>query len=80
MFFIKSWFCHKEKTIEHNEVNVVDSIVKARKLYKELIAKAHPDKNPSNIELAQKLSQQIIENKYNYEELEKLKQIINDKL
>ena len=80
MFFIKSWFCRKKKPIEHNELNVVDSIVKARKLYKELIVKAHPDKNPCNLELAKKLSQQVTENKYNYAELEKLKQIINDKL
>lgn len=69
MFFIKSWFCRKKKPIEHNELNVVDSIVKA-----------HPDKNPCNLELAKKLSQQVTENKYNYAELEKLKQIINDKL
>ena len=80
MFFIKSWFCRKKKPIEHNELNVVDSIVKARKLYKELIVKAHPDKNPCNLELAKKLSQQVTENKYNYAELEKVKQIINDKL
>ena len=68
MFFIKSWFCRKNKPIEHNELNVVDSIVKARKLYKELIVKAHPDKNSCNLELAKKLSQQVTENKYNYAE------------
>ena len=73
-------FSRNKKVIEHNEVNVVDSIVKARKLYKELIIKAHPDRNPNNIELAKTLSQQINENRYNYAELKKLQQIINNKL
>ena len=73
-------FSRNKKAIEHNEVNVVDSIVKARKLYKELIIKAHPDRNPNNIELAKTLSQQITENRYNYAELKKLQQIINNKL
>lgn len=66
--------------IEHQEVNVVDSIVKARKLYKELMSKAHPDKNPQNQELARQLSQQVIENRYDYAKLLKLQQTINEKL
>jgi len=78
--FLKALFNHNKKVIEHNEVNVVDSIVKARKLYKELIIKAHPDRNPNNIELAKTLSQQITENRYNYAELKKLQHIINNKL
>ena len=77
---LKKMFSRNKKAIEHNEVNVVDSIVKARKLYKELIIKAHPDRNPNNIELAKTLSQQITENRYNYAELKKLQQIINNKL
>ena len=43
----------------------------------------HPTQKALNLralELAKKLSQQVTENKYNYAELEKLKQIINDKL
>lgn len=70
----------KTKKIEHNEVNVVDSIVKARRLYKELINKTHPDRHPNNNELANILSQQVTENRYNYAELKKLQQIINNKL
>lgn len=77
---LKALFNHNKKVIEHNEVNVVDSIVKARKLYKELIIKAHPDRNPNNIELAKTLSQQITENRYNYAELKRLQHIINNKL
>lgn len=77
---LKTLFSRHKKVVEHNEVNVVDSIVKARKLYKELIIKAHPDRNPNNIELAKTLSQQITENKYNYAELKKIQHIINNKL
>ena len=78
--FFKRLFRRHKKVVEHNEVNVVDSIVKARKLYKELILKAHPDRNPDNVDLAKTLSQQVSENRYNYAELEKLQQIINEKL
>ena len=78
--FFKRMFRRHKKVVEHNEVNVVDSIVKARKLYKELILKAHPDKNPDNVDLAKTLSQQVTENRYNYAELKKLQQIINEKL
>lgn len=77
---LKALFGRKKKVVEHNEVNVVDSIVKAKKLYKELIIKAHPDKNPNNLELAKTISQQVAENRYNYAELKKLQQIINNKL
>ena len=77
---LKTLFSRKKKVIEHNEVNVVDGIVKAKKLYKELIVKAHPDRNPNNIELAKALSQLITENRYNYAELKKLQQIIYNKL
>ena len=78
--FFKRLFRRHKKVVEHNEVNVVDSIVKARKLYKELILKAHPDRNPDNVDLAKTLSQQVSENRYNYAELKKLQQIINEKL
>lgn len=77
---LKKILLRNKTTFEHNEVNVVDSIVKARKLYKELIIKTHPDRNPQNSELANSLAQQVTENRYNYAELLKLQKIINEKL
>lgn len=77
---LKKILFRNKTTLEHNEVNVVDSIVKAKKLYKELIIKTHPDRNPQNSELANSLAQQVTKNRYNYAELLKLKQIINEKL
>lgn len=77
---LKKILLRNKTTFEHNEVNVVDSIVKARKLYKELIIKTHPDRNQQNSELANSLAQQVTENRYNYAELLKLQKIINEKL
>ena len=55
------------KSIKSDEsTNVVDGMVKARKLYKELCLAAHPDKHPEKSELAQELTQRITANKHNY--------------
>lgn len=69
------------KTIKSDEsVNVVDSIVKARALYKTLSIKAHPDKNPKNRELAESLMAQITKNHLNYTELLRLQREVQEKL
>lgn len=69
------------KQISYDEsINVVDSIVKAKKLFKELSSLAHPDKNPDNLEVAENLMKHIVANRNNYEELLKLKKEVNDKL
>ena len=70
-----------KRTIKRNEsTNVVNGIAKARKLYKELILKVHPDRNQEQKEIAEELIQRINENKYNYEALLLLKQEIEEKL
>lgn len=60
--------------------NVVDSMVKARKLYKELSIVAHPDKHPSKKDVAEELMQRITANKHNYSVLRSLKTEIEEKL
>ena len=60
--------------------NVVDSIVKARKLYKELSVIAHPDRNPKQADIAEELMKRIVENRSNYAALVKLKMEVNEKL
>jgi len=62
------------------ETNIVQSIAKAKALYKELIAKAHPDRNASKAELAKILTEEINNNRYNYRELLKLKQRVETEL
>lgn len=69
------------KTINSDESgNVVESIVKARALYKTLSLKAHPDRNPENRELAGSFMAQITANKHNYNELQKIQREIEEKL
>ena len=76
--YLRKFF--KRKTSKHEEMNVVNSIAKAKKLYKELILMAHPAKHKDNAELAQSLTEKINNNRYNYDELLKLKEIIENEL
>lgn len=78
IYYLKRIF--KRKTLKHEEMNVVNSIAKAKKLYKELILMAHPDKHKDNVELAQSLTEKINNYRYNYDELLKLKEIIENEL
>lgn len=77
-FFTRLKFRRSVKTDESS--NVVDSMVKARRLYKELSIIAHPDKNPSKKDIAEDLMRQITANKHNYSALVSLKVEIEEKL
>lgn len=69
------------RTIKGDEsVNVVDSMVKARKLYKELSLAVHPDRHPDRRKTAESLMRRVTSNKRNYSELLKLKTEIEKKL
>ena len=69
------------KSIKSDEsTNVVDGIVKARKLYKELCLAAHPDKHSEKLEMAKDLTQRITANKHNYAALVALKKEIEETL
>lgn len=70
-----------KKTIKGDQSsNVVDSIVRARQLYKDLSIKAHPDKNPSKEVEAAELMKQVLKNRYNYAALLLLEKEIDKKL
>jgi hypothetical protein len=69
------------KTVKRDESsNVVDSMVLARRLYKELSVKAHPDRNPNRQAEAEDLMQRIVANRFNYSALVALKQEVSEKL
>lgn len=55
-------------------------MVKARQLYKELCMEAHPDRHPSNRDVALDLMQRINENRHNYAALAALKSEVEEKL
>lgn len=69
------------KSIKSDEsTNVVDGIVKARKLYKKLCLAAHPDKHLAKRDVAEDLTQRITANKHNYAALVALKKEIEETL
>lgn len=69
------------KTIKTDQsTNVVDSMVKARKLYKELCIKTHPDKHPEQQVVAEELMKKVVENRFDYNGLVKLQAEIKDEL
>lgn len=49
-------------------------------LYKELIKKSHPDKHPQKEKLAKEIAELVNNNRYNYRELLKLKERIENEL
>ena len=57
----------------HEEKNVVESIVMAKAL-------AHPDKHPNKKEIAEDITMQINESRYNYKKLSQLESIIKKEL
>lgn len=74
---MKNWLNNlfrKQNTESINEgLNVVSGISKAKALYKELIILAHPDKHPDEVEYYQEITDRITANRYNYNELVKIK-------
>lgn len=75
---IQSFSGRKERLNESN--NVVESIAKSKMLYKELIKKSHPDKHPQKEKLAKEIAALVNDNRYNYQELLKLKERIENEL
>ena len=69
------------RTIKTDQtINVVNGMVKARQLYKELSAKAHPDRHPEQREEAEDLFKRVVKSKYDYEALLILEKEISEKL
>ena len=69
------------KTIKTDQsVNVVDGMVKARKLYKELCIKAHPDKHREQQTIAEELMKKVVANRFDYNGLLQLQDEIQEKL
>lgn len=73
-------FRSKSHSTNDEAYNVVESMAKAKQLYKELVKQAHPDKHPNNKDVAEELTAMINDNRFNYRELLKIKDVVNDKL
>lgn len=69
------------RTLKRDEsTNVVDGMVKARKLYKELCAIAHPDRNQDKRDIAEEIMKRIVANKHNYSALLAIQKEVEEKL
>ena len=53
-------FCSKNHSTSDEAYNIVESMAKAKPLYKELIKQAHPDKHPNNKDVAEELNRNYI--------------------
>lgn len=73
-------FSFKNHSSNDEAYNVVKSMAKAKQLYKELIKQTHPDKHLNNKDVAEELTAMINDNRFNYRELLKIKDVVNDKL
>lgn len=71
---------HRRLTKSNESKNVVAGMVKARKLYKDLVIKAHPDKHPDKCVVAEDITSRLTRCKYDYAELLKLRDEIQKKL
>ena len=60
--------------------NVVDGIVKAKALYKELCRLAHPDRHQDKKEIAEDIMQRVVANRHNYSKLMALKRELEENL
>jgi hypothetical protein len=73
IFFIKKKFSKKVESLDID--NIVTGISKKdemEKLYKTLIKKVHPDKNPSMKTIADEYTAKLNQHRYNHDELNKL--------
>lgn len=81
--WLKSIFQRKPKNKFNAKVetdNIVLGIANAKALHRRLVIMAHPDKNPSQRELAEEITKLINKNKYNYNELVRLEQRIKTEM
>ena len=73
MFKFIRWFRKRKKQQSKEYLNVVEGMGKAKALYKSLIAIAHPDKHPNEEDVYTEIMDRITANRYNYNELLKIK-------
>lgn len=75
---ILKFFKNKEKDID--ATNIVQSMSKAKTLYKELVKLAHPDRNPQKREQAEEFTQLLNQARLDYRKLVVLQKQIKEEL
>lgn len=77
---MKIWKFFRKKEKNMDSVNVVQSMSKAKVLYRELIKLTHPDRNPQKRELAEEFTQQVNQARFDYHKLLMLQKQIEEQL
>jgi len=77
---MRLFYTKDRQNLNDETFNIVQSISKAKNLFKILISKVHPDKHPENVHLATELTSLVNNNKFNYRELLKLEERIKTEL
>lgn len=73
VFLFKKSFTKKLSSKEIENVALgIGKKNELEKLYKDLMKKVHPDKNSNRLELANEYSEKINNHRYNYDEMKKL--------
>ena len=76
MIKVFKWFQRRKKKPSDEYMNVVTGMGKARSLYRRLVTIAHPDRHPNEEERYTEIMNRITANRYNYNELLKIKEEI----
>ena len=77
--WIRNLFRKRNVDAINEGLNVVSGISKAKSLYKELIVLAHPDRHPEEESIFKELTDRINASRYNYNELLKIKNELENK-
>lgn len=77
---MKIWKFFREREKDIDVTNIVQSMSKAKVLYRKLVKLTHPDRNPQKRELAEKLTQQVNQARFDYNKLLVLQKQIEEQL
>ena len=77
---MKIWKFFRKREKDMDVANIVQSMSKAKVLYRELVKLTHPDRNPQKRELAEELTQQVNQARFYYHKLLVLQKQIEEQL
>ena len=77
---MKIWKFFRKREKDIDVTNIVQSMSKAKVLYRELIKLTHPDRNPQKRELAEEFTQQVNQARFDYHKLLMLQKQIEEQL
>lgn len=77
---MKIWKFFRKREKDIDVTNIVQSMSKAKVLYRKLVMLTHPDRNPQKRELAEELTQQVNQARFDYNKLLVLQKQIEEQL